>query len=325
MVRRARTRKMFVWSDMKPLVSVITTFRNEELLIEEFLRRVQGALATVNKYDYEIILVDDDSTDASLKILEMHAQHDNRIKVLVTSRRFGVYPCLVAGLKHASGEAVIYLETDLQDPPELIPMMLEKWEAGTDVVHTKRTKRLGENKAKMLLTAMAYKAINFVSEISIPENCGDYKLLSRRVVDHALTLIEHDPYFRGIVSWVGFNQTFLFYERQPRYSGRSKRVLLSLAPLQVFISAILSFSNKPLYAIALAGLLVPVAAFLTALYATVWTGQNFANSILLLLLIVLLCVVQISLGIHALYIVRTYAEIRKRPLFLIQKKIGFCD
>ena len=310
---------------MKPLISIITTFRNEELLIEEFLRRVQEALAKSDKYDYEILFVDDDSSDASFKILEQHAQHDARIKVLVTSRRFGVYPCLVAGLKHASGQAVIYIETDLQDPPELIPMMLEKWEEGADVVHTKRTKRLGENKAKMLLTALAYKAINFASEIAIPENCGDYKLLSRRVVDHTLTLMEHDPYFRGIVSWVGFNQTFLFYERQPRYRGRSQRVLLSLAPLQVFTSAILSFSNKPLYAVALAGLLLPGAAFLVMLYAMIRTPQAVANDILLLLAIVMLCVVQISLGFHALYMIRTYAEIRKRPLYLIQRKLGFGD
>jgi dolichol-phosphate mannosyltransferase len=280
-------------------------------------------LAQLEEYDYEILFVDDDSSDTSLEILERHAESDTRIKVVATSRRFGLYPCLIAGLRHASGDAVIYVETDLQDPPELMPALVEKWEAGADVVYTSRTKRLGETKFKMLVTRLAYKAINLAGEIAIPENSGDYKLLSRRVVDQVLALTEQDPYFRGMVSWVGFKQTQVFYERQARFRGKSKQSLLTLLPVRTFLSAILSLSNKPLYSICVAGVMFSALAIWLVLYAILWSSISADARLLLVVVIIMLCILQLSLGIQALYLARIYGQVRNRPLYVIRKRIGF--
>jgi polyisoprenyl-phosphate glycosyltransferase len=310
---------------MKKLISIVTTFRNEEPLIAEFIRRVQGVLAQIDRYDFEILFVDDDSLDKSLEVLEAHARSDGRIKVLVMSRRFGVYPCLIAGLKHASGDAVIYLETDLQDPPEIIPSLIQKWEAGADVVHTTRTERQGEHRLKILLTLLAYKVINYASDIPILENTGDYKLLSRRVVNEVVGITEPEPYFRGMVSWVGFQQTQIFYKREARVRGKSKRGLLTFAPLNVFISAILSFSTKPLFFVAAAGfLLIIIAPFLLPYFW--WAGDSYVSTkFLASALIIILVVIEISLGIIALYLARVCSIVRNRPLYLLREKIGFPD
>lgn len=303
---------------MAKRISVVTTFLNEEALIEEFINRVQGVLDKLPEYESEIVFVDDNSTDRSYELIKARAAKDSRIKALRTSRRFGVYPCLRAGLAHATGDAVVYLETDLQDPPELIPTLVEKWAAGADVVYTTRSRRYGENPGKMFITKIAYRVISFLSEVAVPVDSGDYKLLARRVVDEINRLPEDDPYFRGVVSWVGFKQVQVFYERAPRHAGVSMRGLTSLIPLKVFVSAILASSNRPLIFSAL--------AFIPSTFCLILAGLGFMTGHPLLawtLLGLMVLIAQASIGVIALYLARVYNDARRRPPYLIAEKLGF--
>ena len=163
------------------LLSIVFSFRNEADGLDELIQRVRGALNPLD-LDYELVFVNDDSTDGSLELLKGFNKKDNRIKIVNMSRRFGVAPCTIAGFRHASGDAVVYMDSDLQDPPELIPELVEKWREGYDVVHTTRTSRRGENFFKMALTGLAYRVINLVADIDIPRNTGDFKLMSRRAL-----------------------------------------------------------------------------------------------------------------------------------------------
>ena len=307
---------------MAKLISVVTTFRNEEDIIPEFVARVRAVFEKLPEYDYEICFVDDDSTDRSAEILRKESAADPRIKLLITTRRFGVYPCLIAGLEAASGDAVIYLETDLQDPPEIIPEMVKRWEEGFEVVYTTRTKREGENPFKMALTAWAYKFIDWISPLRIPRNSGDYKLLSRRALQELLRIVEREPYFRGMVAWIGFKQSQVLYDRSERFAGETKRSLLSLAPLEVFLSAVLSFSNKPLYLIALAGLWALILCPIVVAVAFFF-DRTLGNHLVVGLLLAMALVIQMSLGILALYLSRLIAEVKKWPLYLTREKVGF--
>ncbi|HEY4635767.1 MAG TPA: glycosyltransferase family 2 protein, partial [Rhodospirillales bacterium] len=187
------------------LVSVVLSFRNEAEVLPELIRRLDAVLSK-DLDDYELVFVNDDSTDGSLEVLIAARADNRRIKIVNMSRRFGQPECLMAGIAHAKGDAVIYMDADLQDPPEVIPDMLAKWRDGAEVVYTVRTRREGENPLKMWLTRLAYRAINVSSEIDMPVNAGDFRLLSRVVRDRLLDLAEHDPYARGLVPWIGYRQ-----------------------------------------------------------------------------------------------------------------------
>ena len=163
------------------------------------------------------------------------------------SRKFGVDPCVLAGFRNCSGDAIIYLHSDQQDPPEIIPELIKKHEEGNEIVHTIRTKRLGESKFRMFITKIAYKTIHSLSDINLPIQAGDYKLISRKAIDHILEQKEFRPYVRGLSVWVGFKQDFIFYEREPRGEGESKMPLLSAGPITDFINGVTSYSLKPLY------------------------------------------------------------------------------
>lgn len=192
------------------LLSVIFSFRNEEANLQELVRRVDKAILDINEIKYELIFVNDDSTDNSLGLL-LELAKKYPITVINMSRKFGVTPCVLAGFEHAKGDAIIYMDSDLQDPPELIGEMVSRFRNGAQVVHTTRTHREGEGIIKMALTKIAYKVINKFSEIKLPENTGDFKLLSAKVVHHILSLNEFDPYMRGLSIWVGYKQDYVFY------------------------------------------------------------------------------------------------------------------
>ena len=227
-------------------LSVIFSFYNEEAVLAELASRVIRVINNIG-CDYELIFVDDDSSDHSLEIISDLAEQNKRIKVVTMSRRFGVHPCLLAGLRFSSGDVVIYMDSDLQDPPELIPDMLEKYRQGADVVNMTRSKRQGENAFKMWLTKLSYKVINALSDIPIPENTGDYKLLSRRVVDNLLLFQEPDPFMRGLVYWIGFRQDSIQYIREVRFAGKTHFSLFGSGPVKEFIRGATSFSVAPLY------------------------------------------------------------------------------
>jgi dolichol-phosphate mannosyltransferase len=183
---------------MKKIISAIFSFRNEEQNLPELLKRTSKVFQKLNKkYNYELIFVNDDSSDSSLEILKSNLNL-YPIKIINMSRRFGSTPCVFAGLENASGDLIVYLDSDLQDPPELIETLVNKMEEGYDIVHTIRTRRFGENKIKMLVTKFAYKIINYFSNIKLRTNCGDFKLISRKALNDLLKIKELDPYLRGL-------------------------------------------------------------------------------------------------------------------------------
>jgi dolichol-phosphate mannosyltransferase len=305
-------------------VSVVFSFRNEEKTLPELITRTQRALSEVSER-YEIIFVNDASTDRSLEMLVSENARDTRIKVINMSRRFGVSECVIAGFRACSGEAVIYLDADLQDPPEVISKLIRKWREGADVVHTVRLTRKGENPFKLFLTRCAYRMISFGATIEIPEDAGDFKLLSRRALAHLLALPEHDPYLRGLAAWVGFTQVTLTYERSARQSGDTHFSLVSRNPFKTFVSGLTSFSFMPLYLFVVIGLLLLGAGLLAEIVGVFGfiSGRNWAWWSLGLgfaLLVHGLLVSQIN--VVAIYVLRTYKDVRGRPRYIVADAIG---
>ncbi len=305
-------------------LSVILSFRNEAKVIPELIQRLQRALADLPQ-NYEILFVNDDSTDDSLALLRDFARKDDRIKVLNMSRRFGVYECLTAGFAHSRGDIVIYLDADLQDPPELIPELIAKWRKGYDVVYTVRTARKGESRAKVWLTRIAYWVLHSISDVNLPVEAGDYRLLTRRAVNQLLRFQEAEPYFRGQSSWVGFCQASVHYRREARVAGRTQRSFLSGEPARVFLSAITSFSTAPLHfvlVLGIVGLLVTgMGGVITGLIKL--AGGAVSGNWLLVVYFTLLWTLGIlALGIVAIYIARILVNTRNRPLYVIKDGIG---
>ena len=197
------------------LISYVFSFKNEEKNLEELIKRIDDSVKKLSNYDYELIFVNDASDDSSEKIL-LNLQNKFPITLINMSRTFGVGPCVLAGFKHAKGDCVIYMDSDLQDPPELLDKLINEYENGAEVVHTVRTKRLGESKFKLLVTKFAYKIINFLSDINLPTEAGDYKLISNKALTNILEQKEFRPYIRGLSVWVGFKQAYVEYIRDAR-------------------------------------------------------------------------------------------------------------
>jgi polyisoprenyl-phosphate glycosyltransferase len=310
----------------KPLLSVVLSFRNEADVIPELIDRLAKAIEGAG-LDYELVFVNDASTDRSLALLEEHHRRDPRIKVLNMSRRFGVAPCVMAGFHHARGDAVVYMDTDLQDPPELIPTLVARWREGADVVYTVRTDRQGESRVKLALTRAAYRLIQRVSSIALPVEAGDFKLLSRRVVDELLRLGEQDLYMRGLVTWVGFRQVAVPYERQPRGAGVTHFPLLgSMGPITTFVAGFTSFSHAPLVAFLLLGLFVGALSTLALLgmfAAWVVGAPPSAGALLIALGVLCWATLLCGIGVLGLYLARIHREALGRPRYIVESKIGF--
>ena len=311
----------------KKMISLIFSFRNEQSNLEELIKRAEKTLESI-RYDYEIIFIDDDSIDGSYKILEENRERNNKIKIIKMSRRFGISPCVLAGFSHSSGDAIIYMDSDLQDPPELITELISKWEDGNDVVHTIRTKRKGENAFRMFLTNIAYKIIDSISDIKIRHNSGDFKLISRRAVDTILELNDHDPFLRGLSAWVGFKQTNIFYEREPRFKGSSKFSLLNSSGMyKDFIRGITTFSSVPLYLSLYVGLIVSLSSFAFILYIILkkflFGIDNSGWASLMVVSLFLGGSILFSIGIQGIYIGKIYESVKSRPRYIVEFKKGF--
>ena len=303
------------------LVSIVFSFRNEEKNLKEVISRVDTAFKKIQNYKYELIFVNDDSSDNSEKILE-ELQESYMIKIINMSRTFGVGPCVLAGFKHSSGDCVVYLDSDLQDPPEVIPKLLTEFEKGHDVVHTVREKRLGESGIKLFFTKLAYKTINRLSEIDLPIEAGDFKLISKRALQKILSQKEFRPYVRGLSVWVGYKQSFVYYTREARAHGKSKFSLFSQGPITEFINGVTSYSLKPLYIGIFLGffsLLFSVALIAYAFYAKfndlaipgttgILIAVSFFSGILLF-----------TLGIMGIYIARIFEQARGREKYIIKE------
>ena len=301
-------------------LSVIFSFRNEEDVIDELILRVTKVLEA-NSITYELIFIDDDSDDKSLKILQRYIEENYSIKVIKMSRRFGVGPCVLAGLKFASGEAVVYMDADLQDPPELIPEMIEKYREGYDVVHMQRQEREGETFVKMTATKVAYRIIRLMSGNSFLPNVGDFKLLSKRVVEKYNELNEYDPYIRGLAYWVGFRQIVLKYNRDRRAAGITHFSLLSRGPINEFIRAVFSNSNVILYFFLIVGILSLLASLFLLIFsfATKILGVAIAGTSSVIIVTTFFGGLNLlSIGVMGIYLSRVYEQIKGRPRYIIE-------
>ena len=303
------------------LLSVVFSFRNEEGNIKELVNRINISLEKLTNWNYELIFVNDDSTDNSESIL-LNLQKKYPIRIINMSRNFGVDPCVLAGFRNAKGDAIVYLHTDLQDPPEIIPDLIKKHEEGFDVVHPIRTKRKGESKFRMLVTRIAYLLINILSDIKLPIEAGDYKLISRKALDKILNQKEFRPYVRGLSVWVGFKQTFYKYERQARGSGKSKMPLLSKGPVTDFINGITSYSLKPLYIGIFFGFLSIIISLLLIIYALYLKFNNLAvpgSTSIIIAISFFSGILLFTLGVIGIYLARIFEQTKGRDQYVIKE------
>ena len=307
------------------LISIILSFRNEEETIPELVGRLHKALGPLGG-ECELIFIDDASTDNSGPILREMQKTDRTIKVIRMSRRFGTAPCVLAGMEMSKGDAIVYMDADLQDPPELIPALVEEWKKGADVVYTTRKKRAGENNGKMLITKLAYRVLRYFSDIEMPVDSGDFKLLDRRVVDELVKLREKDPFIRGLVSWVGFKHSQVFYDREQRFAGLTHYPLFGLGPLKAFMSGLTSFSTAPLSLSLVVGFMVSSGAFLylVAIIVMKFLGMNLPGWSAIMAIMLFLGGTQLfTVGILGIYIGRIYGENKHRPSCTIESMSGF--
>ncbi len=318
-----------------PSLSVIFSFRNEEAVLTELIQRARAVLqkeqSQGNISTYEFVFVNDASTDRSLEILHKEAEGRNDIRVITMSRCFGVSPCVLAGMEYTCGDAVVYMDADLQDPPELIPELLRAWQSDehTEVVHTVRLSRKGEPKLKLWITRLGYYILNKFAMIYLPVEAGDFKLLSRRAVDHLVQLKENQPFVRGLVCWIGFKQGYVQYHRQSRYSGKSKFHVLSLKVINNFFgSALISFSSAPLKIASCFGLLAIFVDFIIggAAFLQMIQGKALPGWTALMIVILFLGGVQLfCLGIMGLYLNSVYEQSKNRPNYIVDHTFGFSE
>ena len=248
------------------LISFVFSFKNEETNLSELIKRVDDSVKKLSNYDYEMIFVNDASEDNSEKMLE-NLQKKFPITIINMSRTFGVGPCVLAGFKQAKGDCVVYMDSDLQDPPETLEKIIKEYEKGAEIVHTVRTKRIGESKFKLLITKIAYKIINFLSDINLPIEAGDFKLISKKALNKILEQREFRPYIRGLSVWVGFKQARVEYIREARNEGSTKFPLLSAGPVTEFISGVTAYSLKPLYFGIILGMISIIFSVILIVYA----------------------------------------------------------
>jgi len=313
----------------KRLLSVVVPIYFEEKVVPEFYARVKKVLLDLQpRIDHEILFIDDGSRDRSLELLKGLSQKDRTIRVISFSRNFGHQFAITAGMDHASGDAVVIIDGDLQDPPEIIPQMVEKWEEGFKVVYGVREKRKGENPVKLLTAKLFYRLIKLLSDTELPLDAGDFRLLDRKVLEALKAIREENRYMRGLVSWAGFNHCGLPYKRDARYAGKTKFTLKKM--VKFAFDGILSFSDRPLKITAYLGFLITVASFLMALRIAIIKiihPQVIVSGWTSLILTVLFMggVQLISLGILGLYVGRQYREVKRRPLYIISERIGFVE
>ena len=301
-------------------LSVVIPCYNEEGNIQELYKRVKAACDGADLRDYEIILVNDGSGDQTLPVMSDLLKTEKALVVVDLSRNHGHQLALSAGLSQAKGDYIFILDADLQDPPELLTPMLERARAGIDVVYGKRAVRKGETWFKLFASNMFYKVLSFLSDIPIPENVGDFRLISRRVLDQLLGMPEHHRFIRGMISWIGFKQEAFLYERDARFSGVTKYPFHKL--VQFAFDALSSFSIKPLRVSIVFALFGAFIAVLLALYA--FYGYFFDRAVVagwasLACIITFFGSLQlICIGLIGEYIGRTYIEVKNRPLFIIR-------
>lgn len=308
----------------RELISILVPMHNESSVVEMFFAAMERTLDPTLA-DFEFVCVDDGCTDDTLAKLKVIAQRDSRVKIVSFSRNFGKEAAMSAALDHATGTAVIPIDADLQDPPELINDMIRAWQSGYDVVYAKRASRESDSLMKRRTAGLFYRVFNAVSDTPIPENVGDYRLMSRRVVEVIRSLPEKDRFMKGLFSWPGFKTTTIEFNRQTRAEGTTKFNYWKL--WNFAISGITSFSTVPIRIGTYLGLVISLASFIYAAYVVVRTlvyGVDVPGYSSLIVIILFLGGVQlVVMGLMGEYIGRIYKEVKGRPIYVVDRTIGF--
>lgn len=301
-----------------PLISVVVPAYNEQEVLTVFHERLSKALVSV-RYSIEIVYINDGSTDNTLALMEMLYANDPRVTLVDLSRNFGKEIALTAGLHKVQGDAVVIIDADLQDPPELIPKLITEWENGYDVVYARRSRRKGETWLKKASAAGFYRIIQRLSKVRIPEDTGDFRLLSRRAVDALNTLSEQHRFMKGLFAWIGYKQKAVYYDRDPRFAGKTKWDYWKL--WNFAIDGITSFTTAPLKFATYIGFVTALFAFIYGSYMLVRTlffGNPVPGYPSLIVIILFLGGVQLmAIGVVGEYVGRIFTETKRRPLYFL--------
>ena len=308
-------------------ISIVVPTYNEEENIKPFLQRTEKVLDKLGK-SYEIIFALDPSSDNTEKIILDEIKRNKNIKLLIFSRQFGQPAATMAGISSCKGSYCVIIDVDLQDPPEIIENLYNKIISGYEVVYAKRKSRKGETFFKKIISSIAYYLINKFSDIHIPRDTGDYRIFSRRVINHLVKLNESHGFLRGLVAFVGFNQSFVMYDREERFSGKSKYNKF-FGSLKIGFNGLIGFSSKPLFLMSVSGFLIAMLGFLLGIWYIFQkiTDINLTPGLTTtVILISFFAGVQLlGLGLLGEYVGRIYDEVKQRPKYILDKKINFDD
>lgn len=303
-------------------ISLVIPIYNEERTIPELYRRVKAVADQIPFV--EIILVDDGSSDHSCEMIEKISRDDYRFKVLVLSRNFGHQAAIFSGIEHATGDAIVLMDADLQDPPELIPKMIEEWKKGYNVVYGVRIEREGDTFFKKFTASIFYRLMKRFANVDLPLDAGDFRLMDKKVRESLLSMEEYHKFLRGMISWLGFKQVGIPYHRDKRFAGETKYPFRKM--LKFAWDGMSSFSQVPLRLAIWIGGAMCGFSFIYIVYALLRNifGQTVRGWTSLVVLFLLVSGVQLfSIGIVGLYIGKIFEEVKKRPIYLLAKKIGF--
>ena len=306
-------------------ISVVIPMYYEEEVVEECYKRMTNILSHIENYEYEIICVNDGSKDKTLTILKEIAEKDQKLKVISFSRNFGHQCAVTAGLKYVTGDVIVIIDADLQDPPELISDMLKLWEEGNEVIYGKRKTREGESKFKLLTAKMFYHKLNALSDVEIPKDTGDFRLVDRKVVEVINSLPEHNKFLRGLFSWVGFEQKAFEYERKERFAGKTKYPLKKM--LKLASDGIIGFSTKPLKIVGGLGMLTISISVIILIYSLLsfifkWNNLTTGWTSIMVAVTFFSGIILVSLWMIGEYIAKIYDECKDRPQYIIKEKIN---
>ena len=306
-------------------ISVVIPVYKEELNIRPFLSRVEKVFDRMGK-SYEIIFTLDPSPDRTEEIILEEINRNQNIKLMVFSRRFGQPAATMAGILGSSGETCVVIDVDLQDQPELIDQMYTKLNEGYEVVYAKRRTRKGETLIKRVISYLGYALINRLSDVQIPRNTGDFRIMTRRVIEELRRLNESHGFLRGLVAYVGFKQAFIEYDRDERYSGKGNYNRLT-GSLKIGLNGLISFSSKPLSMMSLGGAMIAVLSFLLGAWYVLQKliGFNLSPGLSTTVLVVSFFagVQLLGLGLIGEYVGRIYDEVKRRPMYIVDRKVNF--
>lgn len=304
------------------LVSIVAPMWNEEQTVDVFLTEVLSVVDQQSDFDFEVLLVDDGSQDETVARLEPWTHRHQQVRVIELSRNFGHQAAITAGVFEARGDAVVVMDSDLQDPPDLIPEMIQAWTLGADVVYAVRRERQGDSLFKRATARLYYRLLRGLSDTDIPADTGDFRLMSRQVVETLRGMPERDRFMRGMVAWVGFNQVPVFFDRDPRHAGESKYPLSKM--IRLGLAGIIGFSDKPLYLAVASGFIVLLLALLGLIYLILSFTLGWADVVRgwtsVVVSVMFFSAVQlIFMGVIGLYVSRIFVEAKQRPLYIIKR------